>query len=202
MIAVTDQSLLQHFAQASASAREKQLDKLVETMPMPWPTYREHVERTIQNIWVSHKPDHGYEGAMMEATAYGIRKDGSIKQKTKANGSEGREIKSLIQISEPTQPNRHGIDAEGKPLPYIGYVGGSNYCIEIIRNDKGKWEGEVISTFEAYQVVRHHGWERLRHPLLSISNKPLVMRLVIGDNVRVQSCEDQKVLRVVKMSSV
>lgn len=199
VIAVTDQGLLQRFAQASASAREKQLDKLVETMPMPWPTYREHVERAVHNIWVSHKPDHGYEGAMMEATAYGIRKDGTIKQKTKADGSEGREIKSLIQISEPTQPNRHGTDAEGKPLPYIGYVGGSNYCIEIIRNDQGKWEGEVISTFEAYQVVRHHCWERLRHPFLSISNKPLVMRLVIGDNVRVQSCEDRKVLRVVKI---
>lgn len=201
VIAVTDQVLLQRFAQASASAREKQLDKLVETMPMPWPTYREHVERAIQNIWVSHKPDHGYEGAMMEATAYGIRKDGSIKQKTKADGSEGREIKSLIQISEPTQPNRHGIDAEGKPLPYIGYVGGSNYCIEIVRNDQGKWEGEVISTFEAYQLVRKQGRHRLRHPTLSLSRKSLVMRLVIDDIVRMKIDGDERTMRMVKVDS-
>lgn len=200
VIAVTDQGLLQRFAQASASAREKQLNKLVETMPLPWTTYREHVERAIHNIWVSHKPDHDYEGAMMEATAYGIRKDGSIKQKTKEDGSEGREIKNLIRISEPKQPDRHGIDAEGTPLPYIGYVGGSNYCIEIVRNDKGKWDGEVISTFEAYQVVRQQGQQRLRHPTLSMSDKPLVMRLVIDDIVRMDIDGKEQTLRMVKVA--
>lgn len=201
VIAVTDQGLLQRFAQASASAREKQLDKLVETMPLPWPTYREHVERAVHNIWVSHKPDHGYEGAMMEATAYGIRKDGTIKQKTKADGSEGREIKNLIQISEPTQPDRHGTDSEGKPLPYIGYVGGSNYCIEIVRNDKGKWEGEVVSTFDAYQIVRQHGQQRLRQPALSLSGKPLAMRLVIDDIVRMEIDGKEQTMRMVKVDS-
>lgn len=200
VIAVTDQGLLQRFAQASASARDKQLDKLVETMPLPWPTYREHVERAIHNIWVSHKPDHGYEGAMMEATAYGIRKDGSIKQKTKTDGTEGREIKNLIRISEPNQPERHGIDAEGNPLPYIGYVGGSNYCIEIVRNEKGKWEGEVISTFEAYQMVREHGKQRLRHPDLSLSGNPLVMRLVIDDILRMEIDGKEQIMRMVKVA--
>lgn len=199
VIAVTDQGLLQRFAQASASAREKQLDKLVDSMPLPWTTYREHVERAIHNIWVSHKPDHGYEGALMEATAYGIRKDGTIKQKTKADGSEGREIKNLIRITELRQPERHGVDAAGKPLPYIGYVGGSNYCIEITRGDKGKWEGEVISTFDAYQQVRQHGEQHLRHPTLSMSRKPLIMRLIIGDSVRVEVDAHTRLMRVVKI---
>lgn len=149
---------------------------------------------------MSHKPDHGYEGAMMEATAYGIRKDGSIKQKAKADGSEGREIKNLIRITEPKQPQRHGVDGEGKPLPYIGYVGGSNYCIEIVRNEKGKWEGEVISTFEAYQLVRQHGLQRLRHPTLSISGKPLAMRLVIDDVVRMEVDDEEKTMRMVKVA--
>lgn len=201
VIAVTDQGLLQRFAQASASAREKQLDKLVDAMPLPWPTYREHVERAVRNIWVSHRPDHGYEGAMMEATAYGIRKDGSIKQKTKADGEEGREIKSLIRVCEPKQLQRHGVDADGKPLPYIGYVGGSNYCIEIVSNDKGKWEGEVISTFEAYQLVRQQGLKRLQHPSLSISCKPLVMRLVIGDYIKASFKGDLRLLTVKKIKS-
>ena len=197
VIAITDQGMLQEFSRASASAREKQLDKLVETMPLPWETYREHVERAVNSIWVSHKPDHGYEGAMMEATAYGIRKDGSIKQKAQADGEAGREIKNLIRISEPKQPERHGIDDDGKPLPYIGYVGGSNYCIEIVRNEKGKWTGEVISTFEAYQFVRQHGLERLRHPTSSISGKPLVMRLVIDDIVRMEIDGKERTMRLV-----
>ena len=199
VIAVTDQGLLQRFAQASASAREKQLDKLVDSMPLPWTTYREHVARAVDNIWVSHKPDHGYEGALMEATAYGIRKDGTIKQKTKADGSEGREIKNLIRITELRQPERHGVDATGNPLPYIGYVGGSNYCIEITCGDNGRWEGEVISTFEAYQQVRQHGEQYLRHPTLSMSRRPLIMRLIIGDSVRVVTDGLTRLMRVVKI---
>jgi CRISPR-associated endonuclease Csn1 len=62
VIAVTDQSLLQKFAKASASAREKQLNKLVETMPLPWPNYREHVQRAIDAIWVSHNRTMGTRG--------------------------------------------------------------------------------------------------------------------------------------------
>lgn len=201
VIAVTDQGMLQRFANASKSSRDAQLDRLVEKMPLPWPTYREHVSRAVNHIWVSHKPDHGYEGAMMEATAYGIRKDGSIRQKTRVDGSNGREIKSLIRISEPMQPSRHGVDGEGSPLPYIGYVGGSNYCIEIVRNEKGKWEGEVISTFESYQIVRQHGITRLHHPFMSISGKPLVMRLVIDDIVRLEINGGDQVMRMVMVNS-
>ena len=35
----------------------QQLDRLVESMPLPWPTYREHVARAVANVIVSHKPD-------------------------------------------------------------------------------------------------------------------------------------------------
>ena len=199
VIAVTDQGMLQRFANASKSTRESQLDRLVEKMPLPWPTYREHAMRAVNNIWVSHKPDHGYEGAMMEATAYGISKDGSIKQKKKADGSDGREIKSLIRISEAGQPDRHGIDADGNALPYVGYVGGSNYCIEIIKNEKGRWKGEVVTTFEAYQLVREYGEKRLNSSSKSISNNSLVMRLLKDDCVK--ACVDGKlrIMRVVKI---
>ncbi len=200
VIAVTDQGMLQRFANASKSTRQAQMDRLVDNMPMPWSTYRDHVSRAVNNIWVSHKPDHGYEGAMMEATAYGIGKDGSIKQKKKSDGSDGREIKNLIRITEPRQPERHGVDADGRPLPYIGYVGGSNYCIEIVRNEKGKWEGEVVSTFEAYDVARQHGDQRLRHPFLSVSGRPLIMRLSINDTVRLEHQGEEKTVRMAKVA--
>jgi CRISPR-associated endonuclease Csn1 len=201
VIGVTDQGLLQRFAKASASAREQQLSRMVESMPLPWDSYREHVQRAIERIWVSHKPDHSYEGAMMEATSYGLAKDGSIKQKKKADGSaREREIKDVIRISEPSQPLRHGVNSEGMPLPYIAYKGGSNYCIEIVRNEKGKWAGEVISTFEAYKIVREHGAQRLRHPTLSQSRKPLVMRLVQDDFVRL--IDDDNNLRTLRLCTI
>ncbi|GAO21598.1 type II CRISPR RNA-guided endonuclease Cas9 [Alicycliphilus denitrificans] len=200
VIGVTDQGLMQRFATASAQARGDGLTRLVDGMPMPWPTYRDHVERAVRHIWVSHRPDHGFEGAMMEETSYGIRKDGSIKQRRKADGSAGREISNLIRIHEATQPLRHGVSADGQPLAYKGYVGGSNYCIEITVNDKGKWEGEVISTFRAYGIVRAGGMGRLRNPHEGQNGRKLIMRLVIGDSVRLEVDGAERTMRIVKIS--
>nr|WP_298213371.1 type II CRISPR RNA-guided endonuclease Cas9 [Acidovorax sp.] len=201
VIGVTDQGLMQRFASANAQAREGGLTRLVEEMPLPWDTYRDHVERAVRHIWVSHKPDHGFEGAMMEETSYGIRKDGSIKQRRKADGSTGREISNLIRIAEPTQPSRHGVDAEGRPLPYKGYVGGSNYCIEITVNDKGRWEGEVISTFEAYRIVRQKGLNGMRHIKVGQNGRQLVMRLVIDDFVRLEVDSNERTMRIASINS-
>ena len=201
VIGVTDQGLMQRFAQASADTRAEGLDRLVKEMPMPWDTYRAHVERAVGHIWVSHRPDHGYEGAMMEETSYGIRRDGSIKQRRKADGSAGREITNLIRVAESGQPVRHGLDAQGQPLPYKGYVGGSNYCIEITVNDKGKWEGDVVSTYDAYGIVREKGLQALRRPSFGRGGKPLAMRLMKDDVVRLEIDGQLQTLRVVKMSA-
>ena len=203
VIAVTDQGLLNRFAQASASAREKQLNKLVDSMPLLWASYREHVARAIHNIWVSHKPDHGHEGAMHNDTAYGLLGGGRVQVRKTVDGVRMREVASLkvIEFSNPKAAARHGLQANGEPKPYKGYKGDSNYCMEIVRNENGKWEGEVVSTFEAYQLVRQHGLARLRHPTLSVSDKPLVMRLMIGDMLALCLAENSKmIVRIAKIS--
>lgn len=207
VIGVTDQGLLQRFATASARARENQLDRLIEEMPLPWPTYRAHVERALSHIIVSHKPDHGYQGAMHEETAWGLRADGEVSRRVRPEGGgpRQREIKnkSVVQISSTRNLERHGKDDHGLPKAYKGYVGGSNYCMEIWRDEKGKWNGDVISTFEAYQVIREHGeaegLRKLRNPLLSLSGRPLVMRLQINDLVRMSLDDQDRIMRVVKI---
>ena len=209
VIGVTDQALLQRFARASASARERQLDRLVEEMPLPWTSYRGHVERGLGHIVVSHKPDHGYQGAMHEETAWGLREDGQVTRRVRPEegGAKQREFqnKNVIAINSTRNPSRHGVDAEGKPLAYKGYIGGSNYCIEIMRDEKGKWKGEVISTYQAYQVVRQYGEaggiKRLRNPHLSQSGKELVMRLMINDLVRLELNGFLRTMRVAKVDS-
>lgn len=202
VIAVTDQGLLQRFAKASASAREQQLNRLVENMPLPWESYREHVQRAIDAIWVSHKPDHSHEGAMHNDTAYGLRGDGKVSVHKMVEGKRERIEESLkvIAFTNAKANDRHGLLPDGEPRPYKGYKGDSNYCIEIVRNEKGKWEGEVVSTFDAYQLVREHGVERLRHPALSISGKPLVMRLIRDDFIRLEHEGEVRTLRVCKMA--
>ena len=202
VIAVTDQSLLQRFARASASAREQQLGKLVDTMPLPWANYREHVQRAVNHIWVSHKPDHGHEGAMHNDTAYALLGTDRVRVRKLVDGQRVREESTLkvIAISNVKATDRHGLLPDGKPRPYKGYKGDSNYCIEIVRNEKGKWEGEVISTFEAYQLVRQGGVKRLRHPTLSCSGKPLVMRLIRNDSVRINQDGNVMTLRLCTLS--
>lgn len=198
VIGITDQGLLQQFANANKRAKDGGVERLVQDFQPPWPTYWAHVQRAIENIWVSHRPDHGYQGGMMEDTAHGIGKDGRIRQR---DGK--REIQNVIPISEASQPKRHGVDSAGNPLPYKGYVGGSNYCLEIFKNEKGKWEGEVISTFRAYQIARKEGEARLRDKHFAQNGKPLVMRLMRNDVVCLggadEGASDRQVLRIVKI---
>ena len=203
VIAVTDQGLLQRFARASASARERQLDRLVENMPLPWESYREHVRRAVDRIWVSHKPDHGYEGAMHNDTAYGLIGQGRVRFHKAVDGKRTlfEDNLKVIEFADPKAADRHGVLPDGSPRPYKGYKGDSNYCIELVCTESGKWEGEVVSTFDAYQVVRTCGIERLRHKSLAVSGRPLVMRLVIGDYLHADFKGSLRLLSVRKIKS-
>lgn len=209
VVAVTDQGLLQRFAKACASAREKQLDRLVEEMPMPWPTYRSHVERAVNSIVVSFKPDHGYQGAIHEKTAWGLATDGQATRRIRPADGEPRQRETknrrLIPINSTRDRDRHGLDDDGNPVPYKGYEGRNNDCIEIWRNEKGRWKSDVISTFAAYQVVKELGEEKavqkLRNPTTTLSGKPLVMRLMIDDLVRFEVDGNTRVLRVANISA-
>ena len=134
VISVTDQGLLQRFAQASADARGKGLDRLVETMTAPWPTYRAHVKRAIDALLISYKPDHSHEGAMHNDTAYALLGNGLVCVRKTENGERRREVAPLkvIEMQSAKAANRHGHLADGSPRPYKGYKGDSNYCMEII----------------------------------------------------------------------
>lgn len=202
VIGVTDQGLLKRFADASASAREKQLNRLVETMPDPWPSYRAHVQRAVGHIWVSHKPDHGHEGAMHNDTAYGLLGHGRVSVHKQVEGKRTyiEDNLKVIEFGNAKAGERHGLLPNGSPRPYKGYKGDSNYCIEIVRNEMGKWEGEVVSTFEAYQIARLHGVSGLRSSNLSASGKPLVMRLMLDDSIRMTLDNTQRTMRVATLS--
>lgn len=204
VIGVTDQGMLQKVARASASARELQLGKLVDRMPEPFPNYRDHVARAVKHIIVSHRPDHNYEGAFHKETAYGLLGDGVVAYTKRVEGKRVREPEklSVIEFAEPKANHRHGVLPDGSPRPYKGYKGDSNYCIEIVRNEKGKWEGEVISTFQAYQIVRERGLAGLRDPKRSASGRPLVMRLMKDDYIRAHFKDQVRILQIQKIKSV
>jgi CRISPR-associated endonuclease Csn1 len=198
VIAVTDQGMLQSFARASASARQASLDRLVDNMPLPWPLYRDHVQRAVRAIWVSHRPDHGYEGRMHNDTAYGLLGDGRVRVHKDVEGRRVPEEKALkvIPIAAPGASARHGQLHDGSPRPYKGYDPNSNYCLEVVRTSTGKWRCEVVSTFSAYQLARAGQAAKLRDKVLSVSGQPLVMRLILNDVMRLDVDGRSRTLRV------
>ncbi|MGE0115350.1 MAG: type II CRISPR RNA-guided endonuclease Cas9 [Steroidobacteraceae bacterium] len=249
VIGITDQGLLQRFANANQHAREKGLRKLVENMPLPWPSFREQVSRGLQHIIVSFRPDHGYQGGLHNDTAYGLRADGRVAWRVPLDkfknskevadtefanphfkewllkqvaGLDGKEFMQRIELiareqgirrarivdtlkvipiaGRPGTAARHGQDKSGQPQAYKGYKGDSNYCMEIWCNDKGKWEGEVISTFEANRIVMEKGWQALRNPKLALNGKPLVMRLMKGDYIKLSDSGKERLCVLQKMS--
>lgn len=116
------------------------------------------------------------------------------------------EKKQVIAISENKATQRHGSNDDGSPKAYKGYVSGSNFCLEVTCSPKGKWQGIVISTYEAYQFMRQYpgeqrgeGLRRLRAACSLRDGRPLIMRLHRGDLVRMTVEGEIGVWRVVKM---
>ncbi len=203
VIGVTDRGLLQRFANANQHAKEKGLEKLVEEMPMPWPTYRNHVERAVKSIIVSHKPEHNFEGEMFDATIYNT--NGYSKKAAKIRKVIPFPIQQEIKTQKPYYELIRPSTQRHKNKPYKGLLTTSNYCIEIFKND-AEWGSDVLSTFEAYQVVskyksKDEGFKQLRNKKNAQNGKPLIMRLSIGDYVVVELERKKCLLQVLKIDS-
>lgn len=72
VVALTDRSLLKGVATAAGRAEEKFDKRLLAGVEDPWPDFRATVREAVSRIVVSHKPDHGVQGAMHNDTAYGV----------------------------------------------------------------------------------------------------------------------------------
>ena len=123
---------------------------------------------------------------MHNDTAYGLLGDGKVRHHKVVDGRRIEVIEplSVIPITCEKANKRHGVNADGSPKAYKGYKGDSNYCMEIFLNEKGKWQSDVVSTYDAYQIVRKQGLEQLRHKTLAQNGKPLVMRLMRNDLIK------------------
>lgn len=203
VIAVTDRSTLQQISTASARAQENGCGRILENLPPPWPSFRESVKKAIESIKVSHKPDHGYQGAMHDQTARGYLPNGLTITHKYEDGKRKPDIAKLqlIPITSPKASARHGVNPDGSQHAYKGYKGNSNFCIEIFVDANGKWQGNVISTFDAYQIVRKQGEKALRQPFTH-DGKPLIMRLMVNDTIEINENGEKQVFLVNSMTQL
>ena len=140
---------------------------------------------------------------MHNDTAYQLLGNSRVGVHKMVDGKRERieETLKVIEFANAKASSRHGSLPNGDPRPYKGYKGDSNFCMEIVRNERGQWVGRVISTFDAYQIVRRLGLSALRSRSLSISGEPLVMRLLVNDLVRLEIEGALRTMRITKLSA-
>lgn len=211
VIALIDQGTLKKVTEANKRATAKGREnaegnqRLLEGFDQPWEGFHREVERKVAGIVVSHRPDHGVEGQLHEDTAYSV-KDGPDKAGRYLTTKRETEGERTGKFEEPKWRSLIPIFRAGQSpdsdLPYKAYVGGSNYCIEIVRTASGRWAGEVISTFDANQpeyLAFMKDKKRFRRQ--SFSGQPLVMRLSSNDTIAIEDQGERRVMRLVKVST-
>jgi len=83
VVTVTTRGLMNDIARSAGRAEEKELNRLFEDLPQPWPGFREELGERLSRVTVSHKPDHGRKsrpsrhrdvtaGRLHNDTAYGL----------------------------------------------------------------------------------------------------------------------------------
>jgi CRISPR-associated endonuclease Csn1 len=213
VIAFTDRSTLKRMTDANRRAEDASkadpdgVAKLLKDFDQPWDGFYRDMENKVAGIVISHRPDHGPEGQLHEETAYGVLegpdKEGRYLTRKREKDAKTGKVSGFEEPKwRPVIPIFRRGDGPDSALPYKAYIGGSNYCIEIVRLSSGKWAGEVISTFQAntreYQdfmkdkVAFHHS---------SFSGTPLVMRLVADDTIAIEEDGARRIMRLCKMDS-
>ncbi|MBT5896175.1 MAG: type II CRISPR RNA-guided endonuclease Cas9 [Rhodospirillaceae bacterium] len=236
VIALTDRSLLGRVARAAGQAEERLDNRYLADLAAPWPDFRAHVRDVLENLVVSHKKDHGVQGALHNDTAYGVVEAGEkggpslvvhrvpLESLTSAkkvqairddytreyllmetDGLSGKDFTTaLLAAGKSMQPPLRKVricetisvnpitDAEG--TVYKAYKRDSNYCYDIFSNEKGRWDGVIISSFDANQPGFRPNAKTGRN------GQALIMRLRINDMLAIEEDSKRRIMRVVKLS--
>lgn len=243
VVGCTDRGMLKRAADRAKANEEKFDERLMSGIKEPWPNFRHDVQKVIETITISYKPDHGIQAAMHNDTAYGIPKGKEGKPDKKGvrtvvtrkpldsdsfkapkdlekirdhytkmrlleatQGLTGKDFKMALLAEAATfKPpvNKVRIEENLRVIPfqdhagetYKAYKGDGNYCYDIWVDEKGKWIGEVISTYDAYQRARidPKWWQNLR----GRDGQALIMRLRKNDMLQIT--DDQKRSKIVQI---
>lgn len=243
VVALTDQAMVKRAADLAKKEDMAEHYEIMKAMAEPLKRYRKSAEDRLSKLVVSHKPDHGFQDAMHNDTAYGLTADKDHKgnvllvtrkpleslskpadldkirdEKLRHEFSEatmgltGKDFtEALLQagkdmfppvysvrIIEPMKESsfvtiKHG-DGDKK-----AYKGDSNYCYDIWMGDKGKWTGEVVTTFQAYQMAQTNPkWWRKPEGL---NGQPLILRIRKGDMLEIDGPMGRRQVVVYKFTA-
>lgn len=88
VIGVCSRSLIQRMATAAARAEAAGENRLLDSLELPWPAFRDDLREALRRVIVSHKPDHGRGGALHNDSNYAWRGEAD----TRGNPLVGRHV--------------------------------------------------------------------------------------------------------------
>jgi len=244
VVALTDPSMVKRAADLAKREDRIEQHDVMKALAEPLKRYRRSLEDRLGKLTVSHKPDHGFQDAMHNDTAYGVTGDrdssGQMLLVTRKPIESFEKFEQLAQIRDPDIRERlesatlglsdktsfaAALKAEANSkFPPIGslrtitpmkdesfvviqhgeghekaYKGDGNYCYDIWVDEQGKWTGEVITTFEAYQLSRNDpDWWR---SALGRGGQSLEMRIRKGDMLELDGPSGRQRVVVYKFSN-
>lgn len=243
VVAMTDRSMVKRAAELAQNDNEVQHFEIMKAMAEPLKRYRNSIADRLAKLTVSHKPDHGFQDAMHNDTAYGLTGDkdekgndllvtrkpltsfdkpsqledirdarlrGQFLEAT--HGLSGKAFTdALVQAGEAMKPKVFSVRiiTPMKSSSFVtithgkghakAYKGDGNYCYDIWVDESGKWTGEVITTFEAYQFAQAdpEWWRKNERP----DGTPLMMRIRNGDMLEIDWNDKRTRVFVYQMSA-
>lgn len=212
VIGALDRSMLRKIQIAMEAAERQNSSRYFIGLQEPWFNFSTQVRRAVGQIYVSHKPNHNYEGEIFEASIYGLRLISDKKtekyvgiKRNPETGKADKPKKSVVVISDPKTQNRYGLrhkfHSEGRPKKYYGLSSSSVFCLEIYRDEKGNWQAYTIPRYEAYRIVKRRGVNALYDNKRSnFEGRPLVMRLMRDDCIVLENNDKKEIYRVQKIN--
>lgn len=246
VVGCTDRAMLKAAADEAKRNETESRPRLLAGIAEPWEGFRDDVAKKVRAVVVSHKPDHGYQDAMHNDTAYGLQKGDAGEPDKKGarmvvtrkfldsdafrkpedlekirdhiikmalleatQGLSKADFKStLLQAASDMKPpvRRVRVEERLNVIPfkdkagnfYKAYKGDGNYCYDIWPDANGKWTGEVISTYDAYQLGRNDPfWWKI---LKGRSGQALMMRVRKGDYLQLEHDGRKIIVQVVKFT--
>ncbi len=204
MIALADVSLVQKISNferdtSHLSPKEKQkIDNSIIQIDVP-KTLRGDLEYKINQIVVSHKPDHGTQSRLHEESARFMIQENNIKEfiydkkEYQKTGTKKDAVKENSVIGIQNTQNE----------TYKYYKLGSNYCYEIFLDDKGKYSGELITTYQANQKEYQKFMKTKDYQKNSFCGNKLIMRLISGDILKItdKNNKEDKLVYIQKINN-
>ncbi len=154
------------------------------------------IKKPLKDLQVSAAFRNELEDAILAATD----KAQAAQNLTKLKEKTGRRSVPLVETLSVIPIYGRGESPVDGAEPYKAYKGDSNYCYEIFRTEGGKWDGRVVTSFEAQGKEYQTFMRSSRFRTTAWSGEELVMRVMGNDMIAIEENGVRRLMRLQKLT--